>query len=113
MGFSFRGKGKVPVDDQPVAAGDGQEVTTSGYEGTNTAVTNADVHIRRLKDQHRFDPFMQEDKLDAIDDAIETGDVEKEAAIETSLIGENSPYVEVRNAVSPTPSARLAKTAPI
>jgi hypothetical protein len=94
MGFSFRGKG----EDRPTE-GD-VHVVSSGYEGEISAVS-ADEHIRRLKDQHRFDPFMEDEKLAVIDNAIESGDAEKDAAIESSLIGENSPYPEVRTSVRP------------
>ncbi|KAH8659933.1 Tetrapeptide transporter, OPT1/isp4 [Xylariales sp. PMI_506] len=62
----------------------------------------AEKHLKRLRAQHRFDPFMDLEKLDAIDSAIETGNAEKEMATEDSLIGENSPYAEVRTAVVPT-----------
>ena len=63
-------------------------------------IQDADTHIKKLRDQHRFDPYMDIEKLDAMDTAIASGDLEKEAAIETSLIAENSPYAEVRTAVS-------------
>ncbi len=42
---------------------------------------------------------MEVEKLDAVDSAIEGGDPEKEAAVEASLLGENSPYPEVRESV--------------
>lgn len=38
-------------------------------------------------------------KLNAIDQAIVSGDLEKEGAAEDHLIGEDSPYAEVRAAV--------------
>jgi len=63
-------------------------------------VRNADSHMKKLRDQHRFDPFMDIEKLNAMDTAIASGDLEKEAAVENSLIAENSPYAEVRTAVS-------------
>jgi hypothetical protein len=107
MGFSFRRKANGA--DQPAEAGEVHEVTTTGYEGDSAVAPDADLHLKRLKDQHRFDPYLQDEKLNAIDAAIETGDAEKENAIESSLIGENSPYAEVRNAVSPFPSARPIK----
>jgi len=65
-------------------------------------IRNADSHIKKLRDQHRFDPYMDIEKLDAMDSAIASGDLEKEAAIESSLIAEDSPYAEVRTAVSNT-----------
>lgn len=99
----FKRKGKTEADTDVVA------VQSSGYEaegegGTatppETVLRHADAHMKRLKDQHRFDPYMEIEKLDAMDSAIASGDAEKEAAIETSLVLEDSPYAEVRAAVS-------------
>jgi hypothetical protein len=91
MGFSWRGRSEA----RPVEPVDSAEAT--GYEVDGA---EADVHMKRLKDQHRFDPFMEISKLDAIDNVIQSGDVEKEAVVEEQLIGENSPYAEVRASVS-------------
>lgn len=59
--------------------------------------------LRRFRRQHQWDPFLDVDKLDTIDDALASGNTEKEAAIDESLIQENSPYAEVRNSVSFSP----------
>lgn len=96
MGFSWRGRS----DARPVEPVDSAEAT--GYE---VGGADADLHMKRLKDQHRFDPFMDISKLDAIDNVIESGDVEKEAVVEEQLIGEDSPYAEVRASVSCSPSS--------
>lgn len=94
MGFSFRRKG----DDRANEFSEVQ-VVSSGNDVHEDAA-HADLHIKRLKDQHRFDPFMDNEKVEAIDAAIETGNAEKEHVIEESILGENSPYAEVRAAVS-------------
>jgi hypothetical protein len=96
MGFSFRRKGDE--DGARPAEMDVGEVHV--VSGNDAIPADADLHIRRLKDQHRFDPFMQEEKIEAIDAAIESGNLEKETVVEASLLGENSPYAEVRAAVS-------------
>lgn len=44
--------------------------------------------------------FLDIDKLDNIDEALASGNAEKEAAIDESLIQEDSPYPEVRASVS-------------
>lgn len=77
------------------------EVYSSAVDGSAQDVANADVHIRRMKDQHRWDPFMDDDKLDAVESAVASGDAEKEAAVEQSILQEDSPYLEVRTSVSP------------
>ena len=70
-------------------------------------VGNADRELKRFRKQHRWDPFLEQDKLEAIDDAIATGDTEKEAAVDASLIQEDSPYPEVRAAVPPTDDTEM------
>ncbi|KAK5998534.1 Sexual differentiation process protein isp4 [Cladobotryum mycophilum] len=61
-----------------------------------------DSELRNFRKQHRWDPFLDNDKMETIDDAIASGNVEKEAAIDQSLIQEDSPYAEVRASVPPT-----------
>lgn len=91
MGFSWRGK----TSERPIE-GESEIAASSSVDGVDPS---QEIHIKKLKDQHRFDPFMDIAQLDAIDNAIETGDLEKEAVVETQLIAENSPYAEVRAAV--------------
>lgn len=79
------------------------EVYTTAVEGSETLgedVAHADLHLRRVKEQHKWDPFMDYDKIDAVDAAIASGDVEKEAAVEHSILQDDSPYMEVRSSVS-------------
>ncbi|KAG6083040.1 hypothetical protein E4U13_006425 [Claviceps humidiphila] len=64
----------------------------------------AERELRRFRRQHQWDPFLDVDKLDNIDDALASGDAEKEIAIDESLIQEDSPYPEVRSSVPPTDS---------
>lgn len=61
---------------------------------------NPDRELRRFRKQHKWDPFLENEKLDNIDDALATGNAEKEAAIDEALIQEDSPYPEVRSSVS-------------
>lgn len=95
MGFSLRNKFK--------GENSASEVYATAVEGSDTLgedVAHADVHLRRVKEQHKWDPFMDYEKIDAVDAAIASGDPEKEAAIEQSILQEDSPYLEVRSAVS-------------
>ncbi|KAG5935134.1 hypothetical protein E4U53_000501 [Claviceps sorghi] len=62
----------------------------------------AERELRRFRRQHQWDPFLDVDKLDTIDDALGSGNAEKELAIDESLIQEDSPYPEVRSSVPPT-----------
>lgn len=80
----------------------------SGSESTSTGaappgvVGNADSELKNFRKQHRWDPFLEVEKLNTIDNAIASGDPEKEAAIDGAIIQEDSPYAEVRAAVPPT-----------
>ena len=61
--------------------------------------TGAEQDLRRFRKQHKWDPFLDNDKLDNIDDALGAANGDKEAAIDETIIEENSPYAEVRAAV--------------
>jgi OPT family small oligopeptide transporter len=96
MGFTWRGK----TTERPMA--EGIAPVASGSEvGDVQAHPDAGEDLRKFKKQHQWDPFLEISKLDAVDHAIQTGDVEKEAAVESSLLDEDSPYPEVRAAVKP------------
>lgn len=94
MGFSLRNKLK--------GENSSSEVYTTAVDGSDTGndVAHADLHLRRVKEQHRWDPFMDYEKIDAVDAALATGDAEKEAAVEESILQDDSPYLEVRSSVS-------------
>lgn len=95
MGFTDLFKTKSTVSE----AASGMDRTVSSGDD----VAHADMHLRRLRSQHRWDPFMDHDKIDAVDVAIASGDAEKEAAIEQSILQEDSPYLEVRSSVNRRP----------
>lgn len=80
--------------------------TQEGAEATGVEILpsvsqnhDPDRELRRFRKQHKWDPFLDIDKLDNIDDALASGNAEKEAAIDESLIQEDSPYPEVRSSV--------------
>lgn len=73
------------------------DVTASG---SDIDVGDTTAELRNFRKQHKWDPFLDIDKLDNIDNALQSGDVEKQAAVDESLIQEDSPYPEVRAAVS-------------
>ncbi len=87
MGFSFRRRRDTGSDpDSP----------------TEGATSSADAGLQKFSRLHRWDPFLDVDKLDTVSDAIVEGDPEKEAAVEESLLDDDSPYPEVRASVPPT-----------
>ncbi|KAK2616194.1 hypothetical protein QQS21_000826 [Conoideocrella luteorostrata] len=79
------------------------EVTASGHQiGGPGEVGDATAELQNFRKQHKWDPFLDYDKLETIDAALESGNVEKQAAVDEGIIQENSPYPEVRAAVPPT-----------
>jgi hypothetical protein len=90
MGFRF-GKSDARVETEAVS---------SGVDILPGDQVNVESELRNFRKQHRWDPFLDIDKLDNIDEALASGDAEKEAAIDESLIQEDSPYPEVRASVS-------------
>lgn len=93
MGFSFRGK----TSEQPV--GENDAASSAIDIGANPA-----ADLKKFRKLHTFDPFLDIDKLEAVDNVLIVGDVEKEAAVEEQLLVEDSPYPEVRSSVSSHPS---------
>lgn len=91
MGFSLRSNAKE-ANAETAAVSSGADILP-GDSG------NPEAELRNFRKQHRWDPFLDVSKLDNIDDALASGNVEKEAAIDASLIQEDSPYPEVRAAV--------------
>lgn len=66
--------------------------------GSNTANRRAE-DLKKFQKQHKWDPFLDIDKLEIVEQAVLSGDIEKEAVIEESLLENDSPYVEVRASV--------------
>ncbi|KOS18311.1 Sexual differentiation process protein isp4 [Escovopsis weberi] len=87
MGFSLRSGSKRAA-----------EATTSGADVT------PESDLRNFKKSHRWDPFLDQDNIDNIDNALSSGNAEKAAAVDETLIQEDSPYAEVRQSVPPTDS---------
>ena len=65
-------------------------------------VGDVNAQLRNFAEQHRWDPFLDVQKLENVDAAISSGDTAKQVAVDESLIQENSPYPEVRSSVPPT-----------
>lgn len=91
MGFSFRGKSL----EQPV-------VISEIDRGISSATDTPAADLKKFRKLHQFDPFLDLDKLDRVDDVLAAADPEKEAVVEEELIVDDSPYPEVRSAVRTT-----------
>lgn len=55
--------------------------------------------LQAFRKQHKYDPFLGEDKLRAVDSALDSGNAEKLRDLDHTLIQDDSPYPEVRAAV--------------
>ncbi|KAG5974456.1 hypothetical protein E4U55_008208 [Claviceps digitariae] len=74
----------------------------SGSQSTSVFFGNAAQKLRNFSKQHKWDPFLDVDKLQTIESAIESDNTEKQAQIDQALIQEDSPYPEVRISIPPT-----------
>ncbi|KID93813.1 oligopeptide transporter OPT-like protein, partial [Metarhizium majus ARSEF 297] len=74
----------------------GEEELPAGVMGDPTQ------ELKAFRRQHKWDPFLDNEKLDTIDDALESENVEKQAVVDETLIQEDSPYPEVRASVPPS-----------
>ncbi len=90
--LSWRGK----ASEETVSAAGAETVTATGVDGG----VNPQVDLRNFKKHHKWDPFLDLEKLDAVDAVLQSGDIEKEAVVEEQLLLEDSPYAEVRTSVS-------------
>lgn len=75
------------------------EVTIDEGISTSISVEQEAVNLEKFQKAHKWDLFMDTDKLDTVDRVVASGDVEKEAALEDSLLEQDSPYAEVRASV--------------
>ncbi|KAF3064003.1 Sexual differentiation process protein isp4 [Daldinia childiae] len=90
MGFNFR-KRAVAEEITPASTSSSEVIEVTGVEALNT--------LKGFEEQHKLDPNLPIEELNEVGTAIASGDVEKGAEIETTLLEENSPYPEVRAAV--------------
>lgn len=72
---------------------------TTGAMVDETAPDETLKQLRNLKDHHHWDPNLPEDVVDELDEALHTTDEKTQTAIAHELL-DNSPYPEVRSAVS-------------
>jgi hypothetical protein len=76
--------------------------------------TNADLQhvvedVEHFSKSHQWDPNLPQEKLDILHDAAKTGDPEEVKEVEAEF-AEDSPYEEVRAAVSNTDDGSVANT---
>ncbi|GJC83532.1 sexual differentiation process protein isp4 [Colletotrichum liriopes] len=93
MAFSkWRGK----VSERPIVV----DAVATGTDAQGLESVNPEAELKKFKKIHKWDPFLDIDTLDTAENALKSGDYEKEAAVEAAL-HEDSPYPEVRASVQP------------
>lgn len=85
------------------------EVSADEGLSSSISIEREAVNLEKFQKAHKWDLFMDVDKLDTVDRVVASGDVEKEAALEDSLLEEDSPYAEVRASVSASSIYRAAR----
>ncbi|KAG9247991.1 OPT oligopeptide transporter protein-domain-containing protein [Calycina marina] len=65
------------------------------------------LNLQKFQKMHKWDLYMDADQLNTVDNVLASGDIEKEAALEQSILEENSPYSEVRASVPATDDPTL------
>lgn len=98
---------KAPTEGVAVSQQQGSdefpaEKTTGVTSGVSIGddVDDQALNLQKFQKMHKWDLFMDPDQLDTVDNVLASGDIEKEAALEQSILEENSPYSEVRSSVS-------------
>jgi hypothetical protein len=103
MVFSFRKRDDAPEDMTVTEVGrDSDDKSSEGKNGATATSTAIDAgvaadavrNLKAFKQFHALDANLPIDELDAVEDALQVGDAEKEVAIERALLENNSPYPE-------------------
>ena len=77
-----------------------QRSTTAEEELPAGVMGDPTQELKAFRRQHKWDPFLDNEKLETIDDALASENMEKQAVVDETLIQEDSPYPEVRASVS-------------
>ena len=97
MVLGFRKRGQEPEVTMAQSVHSSEDAVSSSNEKSGEVVDTT-VAVETLKDfskMHKLDPNLPLEELDQVDDALRTGNAEKELAIERALVEDNSPYPEV------------------
>ncbi|KAJ5123142.1 hypothetical protein N7448_009239 [Penicillium atrosanguineum] len=75
----------------------------------NKQADNTVEELSKLKSLHQWDPNLSQEKIDEINEAVDTNDQEKAAELDKSFV-QDSPYESVRAAVRNTDGEEVANT---
>jgi len=100
MVLGFRKRAAAPVVTEGRLPSD--EIETGHASGVDDAAFTVESgvdQLKKFKAAHQWDYNLDADEIQAVNNAVDSGDVEKEANFEHALLEEDSPYFEVRAAV--------------
>lgn len=96
LGFRKRGQDPEAIVSHSVHSGSEDAISSSNEKsGTFIDTTVAVDNLKGFSKLHHLDPNLPLEELDQVNNALETGDPEKELAVERALVEDNSPYPEV------------------
>lgn len=108
-------KWRTKLPTQPAAslttstAGHGTIEPVSGVKGDISVEAHALDDVRKLQQNHRYDPNLPEEDIEALDEAVRAGSVEKAFEVDESFT-KDSPYEAVRAAVRDSDGEEVANT---
>ncbi|KAG6000312.1 hypothetical protein E4U54_001466 [Claviceps lovelessii] len=90
--------------DEHAALSERAAVHDRSAAAQSTSVSAGDLaqELRHFSRQHKWDPFLDPDKLQTMESALDSDNPEKQAQIDRALAQEDSPYLEVRSSVPPS-----------
>lgn len=115
MRFPSFGAGKSAIETTEVATGETATETSPSVVDQEKKAPPVDIaataaaDLDKIQHAHQWDPNLPREKIDALANAVASGDAEKMAAADL-LFTEDSPYEEVRAAVRNTDGGEVANT---
>lgn len=103
------GADKSAIEATEVAASDTIEPSRSVDKEKTVDIAAAAADLDKIQHAHQWDPNLDGEKIDALKEAIASGDTEKIAEADQAFT-EDSPYEEVRAAVRNTDGGEMANT---
>ncbi len=88
----------ITTADDPVIEEHNKEATEA-LRASGIEPESAHDQLKKFRKLHRWDLHLPQEQIETVDNIVDSGDIEKEVAIEHALLEEDSPYVEVRAAV--------------
>lgn len=103
----------IAQDEIEVSSSSSHDRASPAFDEKTTHHSSHDIsaaeEVHEISKSHKWDPNLPQEEIDALNDAIKTGDVEKITEVGHTF-AEDSPYEEVRAAVRTTDDHSVANT---